>query len=139
VSGEYGDAAEDAAVAAVVAHGLFSPLAVLSGAAFAVRSFGGSLSSKEYEELTAAVLAQSEVLTEGLDGILRHCTAEFADAAWVVESVRREFRDAADAEHGPLLAHLESATEVLRDGLQALVRGLPPEVVRLLDGLRDQR
>jgi K+-sensing histidine kinase KdpD len=120
VGSGYDAAAEEAALAAVVAHGLFSPLAVLTGAAFAVRRFGGSLTSEEYEDLTTAVVAQSEVLTEGLDSILRH-------------------RGAGSDELADLLDQLDVATDVLRHGLQALVRGLSPEAIELLDALRARR
>jgi hypothetical protein len=135
----YDAAAEDAALAAVIAHGLFSPLAVLSGAAFAVRSFGGALTGAEYEALTSAVLSQSEVLTEGLDSVLRFCSAEFADAAWVIESIGKRYRSADASDHVVLLDQLDSASEVLREGLRALVAGLPSEAIEVLDALRDRR
>ena len=134
----YDGAAEEAALAAVVAHGLFGPLAVLRGAAFAVRDFGGSLSGTEYEEVIGAVISQSEVLTEGLDSVLRYCSAKFADAAWVVESIGRSYRGAPTEDHSSMFEDLDAAAEVLSDELRSLVQGLPPEALAFLDRLRDR-
>ena len=133
----YDGAAEEAVLVAVVAHGLFGPIAVLRGAAFAVRDFGGSLSGTEYVEVIDAVISQSEVLTEGLDSVLRYCSARFADAAWVVESVGRSYRGAPTEDHRSMFDQLDAAAEVLSDELRSLVQGLPSEARALLDQLRD--
>ena len=132
----YDAAAEESALAAVVAHGLFGPLAVLRGAAFAVRSFRGSLSASEYGDLIDAVISQSAVLTEGLDSVLRFGSAEFADAAWVIENIGRSYRESAPEDHDETLDELDVAAAVLSEGLRSLVQGLPPEVLAVLDRLR---
>ena len=132
----YDAAAEESALAAVFAHGLFGPLAVLRGAAFAVRTFRGSLSATEYGDLIDAVISQSAVLTEGLDSVLRFGSAEFADAGWVIESIGRSYRDAAPEDHAETLDELDAAAAVLSEGLRSLIQGLPPDVLAMLAQLR---
>ena len=89
--------------------------------------------------MVRALVAHSDVFTEGLDVLLRHCTAEFADAAWVVESIGRRFGEAAPDDRQALLERLTASTTILRSGLQTLVRGLPPDTIDLLDSLQQAR
>ena len=127
---------DDFELSAIVAHGLLNTLAVLSGSAATLREFGPRLSDEQRASMTAALVSHAELFTEGLDVLLRHCSDAFADAAWIVESIGRRFRAAMADDQAVMLERLEVSTTVLRNGLQALVRGLPSETVELLDSLQ---
>ena len=127
---------DDVELSAIVAHGLLNTLAVLSGSAATLRQFGARLSDEQRESMTAALVSHAELFTEGLDVLLRHCSDAFADAAWIVESIGRRFRAAMGDDRAVMLERLDVSATVLRNGLQALVRGLPPETVELLDSLQ---
>ena len=128
--------ADEVELSAIVAHGLLNTLAVISGSGATMQQFGPTLSAEEHEQMTAALVSHSELFTEGLDVLLRHCSDAFADAAWIVESIGRRFRAAADDDREVMLDRLADSTSVLRSGLQSLVRGLPPETIDLLDSLQ---
>lgn len=120
---------------AVVAHGLLNSLAVLSGAAGTLLAYGRDLDERDVEALVAAIDAQSCVFTEGLKVLLEHSTVAFADAATAVAlgsgvcgSVTPERRD-------QVLDMLVRRSRELKSALDGLVRGLPPEVLELLDSL----
>ena len=127
---------DDLELSAIVAHGLLNTLAVLSGSAATIREFGARLSDEQRESMTAALVSHAELFTEGLDVLLRHCSDANADAAWIVESIGRRLRAAMPDDQAVMLERLDVSTTVLRNGLQALVRGLPPETVELLDSLQ---
>ena len=123
-------------LSAIVAHGLLNTLAVISGSAATIQQFGATMSADQHEDMTAALVSHSELFTEGLDVLLRHCSEAFADAAWIVESIGRRFRLAAPDDRQVMLERLATETAVLRSGLQSLVRGLPPDTIDLLDSLQ---
>ena len=127
---------DDVEVSAVIAHGLLNTLAVISGAAATMRGFGDALSPEQRETMTAALVSHSELFTEGLDVLMRHCSDRFADAAWVVESIGRRFRAAPADDQTLMLDRLEGSTAVLRDELRHLVAGLPRDVIDLLDSMQ---
>lgn len=136
---ETGTKPEDLELSAIVAHGLLNTLAVLSGSAATMRQFAERLSDEQRESMTAALVSHAELFTEGLDVLLRHCSDAFADAAWIVESIGRRFRAAAPDDQTTMLDRLDASATILRNGLQSLVRGLPPDTIDLLDSLQHRR
>lgn len=123
---------------AIVAHGLLNSLAVMSGAAGTLLTYGKELGDQDVETLVAAIDSQSCVFTEGLKVLLEHSSIAFADAATAVSlgsgvcgSVSPERRDA-------VLDMLVRRSRELKSALDGLVRGLPPEVLELLDSLNPQ-
>ena len=120
---------------AIVAHGLLNSLAVMSGAAGTLLAYGHSLEDGDVDTLVAAIDAQSCVFTEGLKVLLEHSSVAFADAATAVSlgsgicgSLSIERRD-------QVLDMLVRRSRELKSALDGLVRGLPPEVLELLDSL----
>ena len=127
---------DEVELSAIVAHGLLNTLAVISGSAATMQQFGSSMTAEQHETMIAALVSHSELFTEGLDVLLRHCSDAFADAAWTVETIGWRYRSAAPDDRLVMLERLEKETAVLRSGLQSLVRGLPPETIDLLDSLQ---
>jgi hypothetical protein len=127
---------DEVELSAIVAHGLLNTLAVIAGSAATMQQFGATMSAEQHETMTAALVSHSELFTEGLDVLLRHCSDAFADAAWVVESIGRRFRATDADDRHLLLDRLASSTAILRSGLQSLVRGLPADTIELLDSLQ---
>jgi hypothetical protein len=120
---------------AVVAHGLLNSLAVMSGAAGTLLAYGSALGDSDIDTLVAAIDAQSCVFTEGLKVLLEHSSVAFADAATAVSlgsgvcgSLTAERRD-------QVLNMLVRRSRELKSALDGLVRGLPPEILELLDSL----
>ena len=120
---------------AVVAHGLLNSLAVMSGAAGTLLAYGKDLGDGDVEALVNAIDSQSCVFTEGLKVLLEHSSIAFADAATAVAlgsgvcgSLTVERRD-------EVLDMLVRRSRELKSALDGLVRGLPPEVLELLDSL----
>ena len=120
---------------AVVAHGLLNSLAVMSGAAGTLLAYGATLADEDVDILVSAIDAQSCVITEGLKVLLEHSSAAFADAATAVSlgSAVCGRLPAERREH--VLATLVRRARELKSALDGLVRGLPPEVLELLDSL----
>ncbi|MDQ3106450.1 MAG: hypothetical protein M3Q68_01410 [Actinomycetota bacterium] len=118
---------------AVVAHGLLNSLAVISGSAATMLEHGSALAVADVEMLTTAIDEQSEVFTDGLQLIVRQASDAFADAATAVSLAAGVARHADGAGQHLALEALVRRTVLLRQVLDGLVRGLPAEVISLLD------
>jgi hypothetical protein len=126
----------DRDLAAVVAHGLLNSLAALVASAATLLRLGARLKAEDEEELVEMIIAQSVVFIDGLHLLLQHCSDPFADAATTVALVPRAISRLSSDERHDVLEGLLAGSKVLEQGLHALVRGLPPDVVSLLDGLQ---
>jgi hypothetical protein len=121
---------------AVVAHGLLNSLAVISGAADTILRYGAAMEPDDLAILTTAIDEQSAVFTDGLQVLIRHSSDAFADAATAVVLAAGTANHVDDPERTIALEALVRRTALIRQTLEALVRGLPPEVLSLLgDGL----
>ena len=123
-------------LAAVVAHGLLNTAAVLSGSAHTLRSYGERLSGDDRAALMKALSTHSALLDEGLKVLMEHCSDPFGDAATVVALTVHTIDSVPPLDLPFVLDGLIDRIQVLTAGLQALVRGLPPEVVALLESLQ---
>ncbi len=121
---------------AVVAHGLLNSLAVISGSAATMLEHGSALADEDVEMLTIAIDEQSEVFTDGLQLLIRQASDAFADAATAVSLAAGVARHADEAGRRLALEALVRRTVLLRQVLDGLVRGLPVEVISLLDHSR---
>ena len=121
---------------AVVAHGLLNSLAVISGAAATLIEHGHALSETDVRMLTAAIDEQSSVFTDGLQMIVRHASDTFADAATAVALAAGVANHVPAEDRAVALDALVRRTGLLRQVLDGLVRGLPDEVLALLDDSR---
>ena len=120
---------------AVVAHGLLNSLAVLSGAAATLLQFGAAMDDGDVATLVEAIDAQSCVFTEGLKVLLEHSSLAMADAATAVALGSAVCSSLPGDERDRVLSTLVRRSRELRHVLDGLVRGLPPEVLDLLDSL----
>lgn len=120
---------------AIVAHGLLNSLAVMSGAAGTLLAYGNDLGDTDVETLVAAIDAQSCVFTEGLKVLLEHSGIAFADAATAVALGSGVCGSLSPERRGQVLDMLVRRSRELKAALDGLVRGLPPEVLELLDSL----
>lgn len=68
--------------------------------------------------------------------LLEHCSEPFADAATSVALVARTAGQVASEDLPVVLDGIIEGLQTLKIGLEALVRGLPHEVVVLLDALQ---
>ena len=130
--------AEDTAptdLEAVVAHGLLNSLAVMSGAAGTLLAYGSDLGDNDVETLVAAIDSQSCVFTEGLKVLLEHSSIAFADAATAVSLGSGVCGSLTAERRAQVLDMLVRRSRELKSALDGLVRGLPPEVLELLDSL----
>ena len=122
-------------LAAVVAHGLLNTAAVISGSAHTLRFYGERLSSDDRMAMMTALSTHSALLDEGLRVLLEHCSDPFGDAATVVALTVHTIAEVSPRDLPFVLDGLIDRIQVLTTGLQALVRGLRPEVVALLESL----
>jgi K+-sensing histidine kinase KdpD len=120
---------------AIVAHGLLNSLAVLSGAAGTLLAYGGQLEDDDVATLVDAIDSQSEVFTEGLKVLLEHSSVAFADAATAVSLGAAVCGSVTEERRTEVLGMLVKRSKELKAALDGLVRGLPPEVLELLDSL----
>lgn len=121
---------------AIVAHGLLNSLAIISGAAATILQYGPALGEDDVRVLTAAIDEQSAVFTDGLQVLVRHATDTFADAATAI-ALAAGVADRLDPDDRPIaLEALVNRAGVLRHVLDGLVRGLPAEILSLLDDAR---
>ena len=121
---------------AVVAHGLLNSLAVISGAAATILEHGSVLSAEDLRVLTVAIDEQSSIFTDGLQVVVRHASDTFADAATAVALAAGVANHLAGEERNLALEALVRRAGLLRQVLDGLVRGLPDEVLALLDDSR---
>lgn len=123
---------------AVVAHGLLNSLAVISGAAHTILSYGAQMDEGDLRVLTTAIDEQSCVFTDGLQVLIRHSSEAFADAATALVLAAGTANHIGPDERQIALEALVRRTGFIRQTLNGLVRGLPPEVLSFLDdGMRE--
>lgn len=118
---------------AIVAHGLLNSLAIISGAAATILEHGAALADDDVRVLTAAIDEQSTVFIDGLQVVIRHASDAFADAATAVALASGVAHHVGAGERRLALDALVRRAGLLRQALDGLVRGLPDEVVALLD------
>jgi hypothetical protein len=125
------------ALAAVVAHGLLSTAAVLAGAAHGLLH-PERLTAEVREELIETLTDHAATFDEGLRVLVRHCSDAFGDAATTIALTAGTVRQLPDEDLPSVLHGIVDGIKILRIGLEALIRGLPPDVVSLLDSLQRQ-
>ena len=123
-------------MAAVVAHGLINTLAVITGSASTLCLYGDRLTETDVSGLFAGLTSNIQLFEDVLSTIVEECSADFADAATMLVLAARSFEALTPADRGVVLEAIVDRGKVLHTGLSALVRGLSPEVVSLLDSLR---
>ena len=126
--------ADDGTLEAIVAHGLMGSLAVATGSASML------LRDKTFDETTEqwlmdSIAEQSALVVEGMKTILDGAIQAFEDAATNVALAAGTLGRVAVEDRRPVLEALLRASDVLRHILGGLVRGLPPEVLEMLDEL----
>jgi hypothetical protein len=121
---------------AIVAHGLLNSLAVLSGAASTILQYGDVMGEDDLAVLTAAIDEQSAVFTDGLQVLVRHASETFADAATAVTLAAGVAHQLGPDDRRIALEALVRRTGLVRQALDGLVRGLPAEILELLDDSR---
>ena len=127
-------AGDDGTLEAIVAHGLIGSLAVATGSASMLlrdRTFDPTTE----QWLLDSIAEQSPLVVEGMKTILDSATQSFLDAATNVSLAAGTLSEIAAADRRPVLESLLRASDVLRQILGGLVRGLPPEVIEMLDEL----
>lgn len=121
---------------AIVAHGLLNSLAVISGAASTILQYGDVMGEDDLEVLAAAIEEQSSVFTDGLQVLVRHASDTFADAATAITLAAGVAHQVGPDDRRLALDALVRRAGLVRQALDGLVRGLPPEVIALLDDAR---
>ena len=125
---------DDGTLEAIVAHGLIGSLAVATGSASML------LKDRTFDPTTErwlldSITEQSTLVVEGMKTILDSATQSFLDAATNVALAAGALPEVPAADRRPVLEALLRASDVLRQILGGLVRGLPPEVIEMLDEL----
>ena len=125
---------DDGTLEAIVAHGLIGSLAVATGSASML------LRDKTFDPTTEqwlldSITEQSALVVEGMKTIIDGATQSFLDAATNVSLAAGSLPSVGPADRRPILEALLRASDVLRQILGGLVRGLPPEVIEMLDEL----
>lgn len=123
-------------VDAVIAHGLLNTLAVVTGAAHLLVDDNRGQAGDQTPMLVALMASHLDTFNEGLTALLSHCSVAFVDAGNRLALIAKTFLQLPVAERPVVLAGLLGSAATLHTGLFALVRGLPPEVVELLDSLQ---
>ena len=126
--------ADDGTLEAIVAHGLIGSLAVATGSASML------LKDKTFDPTTErwlleSISEQSVLVVEGMKTILDSATQSFVDAATNVALAAGTLPEVSAADRRPVLETFLRASDVLRHILGGLVRGLPPDVIEMLDEL----
>lgn len=122
-------------LAAIVAHGLLNSLAVMSGAAGTLLAYGSELGARDVEALVSAIDSQGCVFTEGLKVLLEHSSIALADAATAVALGSSVCGELPADRRAEVLDVLVRRSHEFKSALDGLVRGLPPDVLELLDSL----
>jgi hypothetical protein len=130
-----GSDASDGTLEAVVAHGLIGSLSVATGSATMLLKASGRFDEETEQWLVDSIQEQSVLVVEGMKSIIDAATQAFVDAATNVCLAAGLLGEVSSDRRAPLLEALLRASDVLRQILGALVRGLSPEVVELLDEL----
>lgn len=121
---------------AIVAHGLVNSLAVISGAAATILQYGAALGEDDVRVLTTAIEEQSAVFIDGLQVLVSHASSTFVDAATAIALAAGVANHVAPHDRNIALEALVNRAGALRQVLDGLVRGLPAEVLSLLDNAR---
>lgn len=121
---------------AIVAHGLLNSLAVIAGAASTILQYGPALGDDDVRVLTTAIDEQSAVFTDGLQVLVRHASGTFADAATAIALAAGAANRVAASDLPLALEALVRRAGAIRQVLDGLVRGLPADVLGLLDDAR---
>ena len=85
--------------------------------------------------LLDSITEQSTLVVEGMKSIVDSATQSFLDAATNVALAAGALPAVPAGDRRPVLEALLRASDVLRQILGGLVRGLPPEVMEMLDEL----
>ena len=126
----------DGTLEAIVAHGLIGSLAVATGAATMLLEAPGKFDPETEDWLITSISEQSTLVLEGMRTIAQsEVTQRYVDAATNVALAAGTIAAIDPARRAPVLEALLRASDVLRSILGALVRGLPPEVIEVLDHL----
>lgn len=126
---------ETSELEAVVAHGLLNSLAVMAGAAGTLLAYGSDLDDGDVDLLVGAIDAQSSVFMEGLKFLLEHSSVALVDAATAVSLGSAVCGSLPVERRRQVLDMLVRRSRELKTALDGLVRGLPAEVLELLDSL----
>jgi hypothetical protein len=128
-------APSDGTLEAIVAHGLIGSLSVATGSASMLLKAPGRFDEATDQWLVESIQEQSVLVVEGMKSILEGATQGFVDAATNVVLAAGLLPEVPTERRAHVLEALLRSAEVLRQILGALVRGLPPDVVELLDEL----
>jgi len=133
------DCDDDGTLAAVVAHGLLSSVAVTHAAALTLRRVGERMDVADRIELLDAMSLQSDLLVEATTCFGHDTSHEIVGSATVVRLAARTLLDNWDVvggeTRGELLAALDRHGDRLKALLLSVVRGLDAEAIELLDSL----
>jgi hypothetical protein len=111
-------------------------LAVLSTATGALLSYRDTLTPRVRAGLVTTIVLQSKVLGDGMLIVLPHATDSFNVAAAGIAASGLLLTAAPGGASAELLADLVADCATVRTGLGCLVRGLPDEVVEMLERTR---
>jgi hypothetical protein len=127
---------DDRDLSGVVAHGLLNTIAVISGSAHTLLQLGDRIPDGDREILVGTLAQSAELFGDGMQVLLRHCSDPFGDAATAITLLGRAIHSVPADELPQLLDGIVVRARTVRVGLEALVRGLPAEVLDLLDSLQ---
>ena len=131
--------AGDAALDAVVAHGLLSSVAVMHSAAQTLGRLGDGIPADDRTFLLEAMCLQSDLLVEGTECLTQGLGDEILSSATAVRlaagTLAVDWERVAGDEREGLLAILDRHGDRLKTMLLQLVQGLDPEAILFLDSL----
>jgi hypothetical protein len=134
-----GTVAGDAALDAVVAHGLLSSVAVMHSAALTLGRLGDAVPTDDRTFLLESMCLQSDLLVEGTDCLTRCLGDEIVSSATAVRlaagTLAVDWDRVVGEDRADLLAILDRHGDRLKTMLLQLVQGLDPEAILLLDSL----
>ena len=133
----------DDSLAAVLAHGLLNSLTVVRGGVAMLDRVWDGLSESQRHEMAEAALAQAELMADGLEALPSPVRHRLASHLFVVRGVCQtllnEGRHLDDADRGHLVGVVDRQSASAAVVLQEVVRGLPIDVLAVLDGLDHHR
>lgn len=134
-----GEVAGNAALDAVVAHGLLGSVAVMHAAAQTLARKGEIMGEGDRTFLLDAMCLQSDLLVEGTDCLNRHLGEEILTAATAVRlaagTLAVEWDRVIGDDRASMLAILDRQGDRLKTMLLRMVQGLDPEAILFLDSL----
>jgi len=129
----------DAALDAVVAHGLLSSVAVMHSAALTLGRVGDRMGEEDRTFLLESMCLQSDLLVEGTECLTRCLGEEIVSSATAVRlaagTLAVDWDRVVGDDRAGLLAILDRHGDRLKTMLLQLVQGLDPEAILLLDSL----